>query len=195
MNEIDKINTKRMIEHMKTDIGEILATILFEKNTPTTQENVVQLMNAYLRPLQERRTIYDHSVAAYTPTWEQYIPFMPERLLAIEAVEKFGAVLPYTEENIQRVKGYPYRLVEDYYVFVEYDEEYDEEYGVPDGCRDWYGSSDSGPPPEGHYETVCTLQIDDPTDKFIVDLHIQPAAPIECVRLNILLPLGSSDVD
>lgn len=72
-------------------------------------------MTNYLDGVKSRSGICDYEVQV--PTWETLYPFMPERLLAIEADELYG-------DNFQTVlpsglEKYPYKRVEKFHHLVK----------------------------------------------------------------------------
>lgn len=182
MESIDRINVRRLVIKLKEDLTECFDADLFQPNNAITAGAAKKLIHSYLGGLVDQHAINDYKVEARIPTWEYYYPQMPVRLLAIEASERFGDVLPLTDDNIKRVTGYPYRRVDHYTV--------DDEEGT-----EYIGSSEHSPPPDEPYTTRSELVIDNPEHQLVVDLHIRPIEPIEYVTVSITGPEGFFDVD
>jgi hypothetical protein len=141
------------------------------------EEQLCNSLNVYLHNLSEKNTIKDSSVKCRQATWEDFYPSMPERLLAIEAVEKFGAV--FHDTLPEECKGYPYHKIiwwsiqgKDY--------------------NKYWGNSEDGHPPyesdlkegESIIESI-TYEIKNPANMMLVDIYIIPIKPIEYIKIAI----------
>ena len=176
---VNSSNVRTLLNIIETSLSDATEFRLFDN-----QEQVKDSFNIYLKSFINQGKIHDSEVECKQATWEDFYPSMPERLLAIEAVEKFGAV--FYDTLPKECEGYPYRKIiwwsiqgtdEEGYHFLEY-----------------YSNSEDGYPPseddlkdgESIVETI-TYEIKDPTNIMLVDIYIKPIKPIEYITFNFTI--------
>jgi hypothetical protein len=190
----DKINSTdvdKLIKHLDSLYHDDKLGYYFENTfTDHTRKLVEHQVTQFLARIPQIDTARVDSKAA---TWEDYYPNMALRLLAIEALDKFGeSFTPSSVEKPNKLHGYPYHLVIHYVVrWLENDED----------CVEYLSNTDeyNEPPSLLNYPTGARLEtsyewkINNPFGKIIVEVAFRPIRAIPMIKLNMQITPTSID--
>lgn len=178
----DKNNVRKLLNLLEISLYNVTKSYLFEYNKEQTIIDIENLITPYLNSLVSKRHIHDADVKCKQATWEDFYPSMSERLLAIEAAEKFGTI--FYDKLPEECEGYPYEKI--YWWSVEGKDE--------EGCHycEYYSNSRDGYPPDENelkegeiIKETITYEIKDPTNMILADIYIKPTKPIEYININL----------
>jgi hypothetical protein len=104
--DFDRINVRRLLTTIERDMANLLALDLFD----FSREQILEHANTYLDHMKSLASVEGGAQISEPreATWEDFYPYMPERLLAIEAVEKYGATIILADLWINLTKPVSY---------------------------------------------------------------------------------------
>jgi hypothetical protein len=179
---LDKMNASRLALMIKDGLNTAFDHVFYDDHIIPTKKEAEMLFTGYFKTAEDRGAFTRYTSKCRMATWEEYYPAMPDRLLAIEAVERFGSTID-EDELPTEAKGYPYQKEEVFFI-----RGYDEEEGY---YSDYWGDVMPKADELSEGEEVARVvrwTIKDPTHLMVVDIYFTPTKTADYIKLNVITP-------